>query len=122
MGFLHLRLLSEKEVSELEQVQRRSEAPNKTSGDINESPQKEAKKPQMFTGRLKVGVTLDAEVVQSGTPNLVKVYVPGYENKNLQMQLYRGSLPVGTIVEVEVNNFDRRQNRIVSVKYVKMKT
>lgn len=82
----------------------------------------EAKKPQMFTGRLKVGVTLDAEVVQSGTPNLVKVYVPGYENKNLQMQLYRGSLPVGTIVEVEVNNFDRKQNRIVSVKYVKMKT
>lgn len=135
MGFLHLRLLSEKEVSELEQIQRRTEVPNKSSGETNESPhvqiepdlispplKKEAKKPQMFTGRLKEGVTLDAEVVQSGTPNLVKVYVPGYENKNLQMQLYRGSLPVGTIVEVEVNNFNRKQNRIVSVKYVKMKT
>ena len=64
---------------------------------------REAKDPKLFTGKLKQGAgPIDAEVVKSGNPNFVKLFIEGIEYP-VEMRGNNSPLETGKIVVVFIN-------------------
>lgn len=80
----------------------------------------EAKKPRLFEGILKQAQELDAEIIKSGKPNKVKVYVVGYETKEFDLIGYAAPEAVGKVVIVKADQLDKKKN-LTQVRYVKFK-
>lgn len=80
----------------------------------------EAKKPKLFEGPLKQGQELDAEIVKSGRPNKVKVYASGYESKEFDLIGYAGPEPIGKVIVVKADQFDKKK-QLLQVRYLKFK-
>ena len=80
----------------------------------------ERRKPQLFEGRLKKGQLLDAEIVESGRTNKVKVYAAGYENQRFDLIGYIGAEPVGRVVLVKVDQLGKK-DVLQQVRYDKFK-
>jgi len=80
----------------------------------------EAKKPKLFEGKLKVGAEFDAEIVVSGKPNKMKIYVVGHELDQIPMIGYASAEPVGKIVIVTVNILGK-DGKVKEVRYKKFK-
>ncbi|PAC26459.1 type III-A CRISPR-associated RAMP protein Csm5 [Flectobacillus sp. BAB-3569] len=96
MGFIKLTLLDEEtilkrqqqEAIEKEFVQQRAIEEAKAEAERLERERiekEEAKKPKMYEGAITKNLEVDAEVIESGKPNKVKIYVKGYEDKKIEM-------------------------------------
>ena len=64
---------------------------------------REAKDPKLFTGKLKQGAgPIDAEVVKSGNPNFVKLFIEGIDHP-VEMRGNNSPIETGKIVVVFIN-------------------
>ncbi|MEA5461607.1 type III-A CRISPR-associated RAMP protein Csm5 [Arcicella sp. LKC2W] len=73
----------------------------------------EAKKPKMYDGLPTKNLEVDAEVIESGKPNKVKIFVKGYEEKKFEM-VDSASQPKGFICRVSLV---MEKGRIVRVSF-----
>jgi hypothetical protein len=81
----------------------------------------EARKPKWFEGTLPKGKTVEveAEVVKSGRPNTVKVYVKGYETRTFPLTSFTNPIEVGTPLVVKA--MTKNDGTIYQVNYARHK-
>ena len=107
LGFIKIKLLSDEEIknwkqqNELKRLGKKQEQVNaaklalaniETARIRAEQEAKaariaaeEAKKPKIFEGQISKNLEVDAEVIVSGRPNRVKIYVKGFEERQFEM-------------------------------------
>lgn len=76
--------------------------------------------PRFFSGKLKIGSELDAEVIVAGPPIMVRVYFQESVTREMQLLGYRNSLAKGSQLVVTVESLDKDGN-VKSVKFKKLK-
>lgn len=83
--------------------------------------EEEAKKPKMYDHSLPKGksVSVDAIVCKSGKPNLIKVFVVGYETKEFQLLRYTNLLETNTVLVVKVST--KKDGTIYEVVFESLK-
>ena len=100
MGFLKLTLWTAQQAEEWknkaaqrqakleqQQAQAAEEARHKAeqAAEADRIAAEEAKKPKLYEGPISKNLEVDAEVIVSGKPNRVKIYVRGFEEKQFDM-------------------------------------
>ncbi|WP_109674462.1 RAMP superfamily CRISPR-associated protein [Dyadobacter jejuensis] len=131
MGFVKLTMVSledllkaenerlAKEIFKKEEMIR-LEAEAKAAAEALRLAESEAKKPNLFEGKLKVGAEIDAEIVVSGKPNIMKIFVNGQLEEQIPMIGYLSPEPVGKVAIVSVHRMGK-DGKIKEVKYKKFK-
>lgn len=78
-----------------------------------------AKKPQLFKGKLKIDAQpIDAEVIEPGTPNIVKLFIENIDY-HVEMRGYNSPIEILTIVQVKINQI--RKGEIKQVGFIRIK-
>ncbi len=135
LGFIKISLLTLEEAKawkdnqsarQAEKIQKQAQAAEEArlkaeqEAEIARIAAEEAKKPKLYEGKLKVGAEMDAEIVMSGKPNKMKIYVAGHENDQIPMIGYTAAEPVGKVMIVTVNILGK-DGKVKEVRYKKFK-
>lgn len=83
--------------------------------------EEEAKKPKMYDQALPKGksILVDAVVCKSGKPNLIKVYIVGYKDKEFKLLGFTNPLDIDTTVIVKAST--KKDGTVYEVVFVKEK-
>jgi len=78
--------------------------------------------PEFFKGTIKLNSSeLDAAVVESGSPNILEVYLTGEETIKLPLINYASPRPTGTIIKVRVTEIDKSTGKPKRISFIKFK-
>lgn len=132
MGFIKLTLLDEETKLKLQHEEalkkmreaQKAEAETKEEAERLErekAEKEEAKKPKLFDDPLPKSktITVDAIIAKSGKPNLVKLFVKGYENKEFPLLRYTNPLEKDTVLLVKAST--KKDGSIYEVVFEKVK-
>lgn len=128
MGFIKLTLQTPESIAARQQklkaararaAQEAAEAELRRLAEEAEAKQQaeEAKKPKMHPGPISKGLEVDAEVVVSGKPNRVKIYVAGQDSKQYEM-IESAQQPLGYVCRVALVV---EKGKILRVRHLKPK-
>lgn len=79
-------------------------------------------KPEHYKGKIKQGATgIEAEVIKSGKPNKVKLYLSKDNEPEMDLFGYSSELKEGSIILVKVNQYNKKKKQVMQVGFEKFK-